>query len=861
MGNTYFWAKTTEDGHPGCTVREHALAAAEVARVLISLLPLEVRQMVPDGLLTLIAVHDVGKISPGFQTKCPQWHGPDGNADEESLRQWAKWEKNHAATSQWILEKYFERIYQKLRPWKPWAECVGAHHGRYTGTHHMGYLPAGWFPYIDSFLTDIQQKLGNLPAIPFREIAGNGKKLGKEEARVLQEWIIGLTEVADWIASNELYFPAAGGIRDLPQAARQALQAIGFSHQAPVEPGRTWEQLFPHAPTPHPLQRRLWEQPAHPGIYMIEDTMGGGKTEAALGLAYHLMEHGAANGLYFALPTQTTSNRIFLRVLDFLERAGAEVSARSLRLAHGNSWLQQEELFRGWTHGLKEQEDSPVRNWFASSRRALLSSFGVGTVDQALMAEINVRHSFVRRFALAGKVVILDEVHSYDVYTGSLLTKLVHHLRQLGASVIILSATLTRQRLQELLGTQKGNFTAYPLLSVSTGSSQVTEEAFPVTRQKNIRIIRRAMAPEESSEVAYRHAEQGQCVLWIRNTVKEAQEAYRTMLSLSHEGGPEIGLLHARFPLWRRHELEESWIGRLGKESVNRPPGCVLIATQVAEQSLDIDADFLMTELAPSDMLLQRAGRLWRHDRPLEMRHAAEAEMLVILPPAPGNASAKETMASLGPTGHVYAPYVLMRTHEVWQQRENIRLPEDVRSILEATYAEREEPEGSPMKDLYHDLQAKRRTMEDSASANMDKKMEPENDTDDASTRYGTISTTELLLLREPPQPLPLGQMRYVPLHGEPFTIDGVHWSFTAARTIRENTVRVPSFLVKDREQLPVITGYGFSPIYSVFLLDSATPGRYIGNIGWTAALGIYPQKAANAPHPPVEDDEEESLY
>lgn len=864
MGDTYFWAKTTEDGYPGCTVWEHGLAAAEVARQLVSLLPAAFRQLLPEGLLTLVALHDIGKISPGFQTKCPQWNGPEGNTDKEKLREWAKWEKNHAATSQWILERYFESKYPKLRPWKPWAECAGAHHGSYTGTQRRGYLPADWLPYTDGFLTGIQQKLGNLPSCPLREAFGKGHELSREEAGVLQEWIIGLIEVADWIASNESYFPAAGGIADLRQAAQNALESIGFSREAPVAPGRSWEQLFPHAATPRPLQQYLWNHAAQPGIYIIEDAMGGGKTEAALGLAYHLMERGAANGLYFALPTQTTSNRIFLRVLDFLEKAGAAVSGKSLRLAHGHSWLQQEELFRGWldSQNRQEEEAQPVRNWFSSSRRSLLSSFGVGTVDQALMAEINVRHSFVRRFALAGKVVILDEVHSYDVYTGSLLIKLVHHLRQLGASVVILSATLTRERLQELLVTQEGEFKGYPLLSVSVHSPQVEETVVHAEHQQQVRTSCRVMKPDEAAEIAYRHAEQGQCVLWIRNTVKEAQEAYRILISVSREGGPEIGLLHARFPLWRRNELEESWIGRLGKESENRPTGCILVATQVAEQSLDIDADFLMTDLAPSDMLLQRAGRLWRHERPLTARHAVRAEMLVILPPAPDNDSAKALKASLGPTGHVYAPYVLMRTREVWQPREVILLPEDIRPMLETTYAERTEPEGSAMEALFHELQEQRRMMGHAASVSMDKKIEPEQDTDDASTRYGSTPTTELLLLRERPQPLPLGQTRYVPLHGEPFTVDSTRWSFTAARTLRENTVRVPSYLVEISDELPAIVNYGFSPIYPVFPLDSSNPSKYTNSIGWTPALGVYAHRKDNARHTPLEDeDDQESLY
>ncbi len=335
--SAYFWAKTTDDGHPGCSIREHCLATAEVAKLLLQHLPDTFLHQLPEGIPTLVALHDVGKISPGFQTKCPQWKGPMGDTNEQTLYQWSKYIGAHAAASEWILGDFFSKTHGKERPWKLWAECSGAHHGQYNTistfpykSHRAHFLPQDWLTYTSDFIAEMQKILGSLPLQPL-----------PKDKRVFQEWIIGLTEVADWISSNEEYFPASGGLSDteLSDKAREALQHIGFQETACVSPGRSWADLFPHAPTPRPLQQHLWELPAEPGTYIVEDAMGGGKTEAALGLAYHLMESGAANGLYFALPTQTTSNRIFERVLDFLQRAGAAVNERS------GAWLT---AIHGW---------------------------------------------------------------------------------------------------------------------------------------------------------------------------------------------------------------------------------------------------------------------------------------------------------------------------------------------------------------------------------------------------------------------------------------------------------------------------------------------------------------------------------
>ncbi len=834
----YFWAKTTSDGHPGCSVREHGFAAAAVARLLLEHLPKVLNASLPEGLLPLVALHDVGKISPGFQTLCAQWHGPNGDTDDETLRQWRKYDSAHAASSQWILKQYYREQHSDKHLGKRWAECVGAHHGRYAQRTRNTSI---WAEYCCDLIADVEAQLGPLPVQPL-------------ENQVLQEWIIGLIEVADWIASNEEYFPASGGLEteSLSFAARNALYHIGFSRERAVCPGKSWAELFPHAPTPRPVQQHLWELPAHPGTYIVEDSMGGGKTEAALGLAYHLIEAGLADGLYFALPTQTTSNRIFNRVADFLQRAGARVNEHSLRLAHGNSWLLEDDIYQGWkTHG--DESHTCARNWFASSRRALLARFGVGTIDQALMSELDVKHSFVRRFALAGKVVILDEVHSYDMYTGSLLDRLVHNLRRLGASVIILSATLTRPRIRTLLelSMQEGDFGTYPLFSTRTGQGTYQENSLPPKQSRVIHVSCESMELDASVQIACARADAGQCVLWIRNTVADAQEAYRRLCAERREGGPELGLLHARFPLWRRQELESEWIDRLGKDGARRPAGCVLVATQVAEQSLDIDADFLITDLSPTDMLLQRAGRLWRHERPLPQRHAHTAEMLILSAQLLPEGATQELLAAMGASGRVFAPYVLMRSYELWRTKTLLKLPSDIRSLMESTYAERPEAPGTAWEDFLNELDEKKKEMAQLALVNSAKGTCTRDDRDDISTRYNTRPQIDLLLLSRKPEVLSATVTKYSPLHGAPFCIDRTRWTFSAARSIQQNIVKVPRnkhtiSLLSDTE-LPVIAGYGFSQILPLYPLDASRPNCYAHGIVWTPELGVCIARPATA--------------
>ena len=284
--------------------------------------------------------------------------------------------------------------------------------------------------------------------------------------------------------------------------------------------------------------------------------MGFGKTEAALAAAYRLMATGQASGVYFGLPTQITSNRIHERVQPFVNRICNDVEP--VRLAHSASWLldtvQMARLHPASPDTEGADHVQVARSWFASPKRALLAPFGVGTIDQSLLGVVAAKHFFVRQFGLAGKVVILDEVHTYDLYTSTLIDALVKRLRELECTVIILSATLTEKRRRELLGLSEDQpiSATYPLVSGVAGS--LIEQ--PCTPPPPKSIVVRAFTGDPLAEDVIAQAQRGACVLWIRNTVDEAQETYRGLQSAKFQGGPPVALLHSRFPFFRREELE-----------------------------------------------------------------------------------------------------------------------------------------------------------------------------------------------------------------------------------------------------------------------------------------------------------------
>src|SRR5262249_50021899 len=288
----------------------------------------------------------------------------------------------------------------------------------------------------------------------------------------------------------------------------------------------SFPQLFPGL-IANNLQDATMNVVNRPGVYVVEGPMGFGKTEAALAAAYQLMATGKASGIYFGLPTQITSNRIHERMQPFVDRICNDIEP--VQLAHGASWLVDP------LHMMRLRAASPDtegadharvgRSWFASAKRSLLAPFGVGTIDQALLGIVAAKHFFVRQFGLAGKVVILDEVHTYDLYTGVLIAELVKRLRAVQCTIIILSATLTEKRRRELLGLSDAQpvSVAYPLVSGAVTSFIERSCAPPPSKTIQIRNISGAPPIEEAMERASR----GECLLWIRNTVDEAQETYR----------------------------------------------------------------------------------------------------------------------------------------------------------------------------------------------------------------------------------------------------------------------------------------------------------------------------------------------
>jgi len=857
-----FWAKTLQDGRPGISVRDHCLNVGCVAEALITALLPAVRALLPKGAVTLAALHDVGKITIGFQAKCPQWLAQE-RLPKFSLGEVTLSVTDHALVSQFFLQKISHSVPERL-----WAVAVGAHHGRPKGKIAHLNAPEALAEWAQENRLHIMKELmavfGPLPTTtPEARLAPYYSDL----------WLLaGLISIADWIGSNEVWFSPEHGLR--PDAAhlqaRDALRQIGwpggklrqteFSAAFAAEPETAFQA--------NALQKVVTDASNAPGVLIIEGPMGCGKTEAALFAAQALIASGQQQGIYFALPTQVTSNRIHRRIERFLANTLADDA--SLRLVHGNAWLEDnfDLRLRPAYQCRKPEEEEEVfghlreaRSWFASAKQALLAPYGVGTIDQALQAVVAVKHFFVRRFALAGKVVILDEIHSYDIYTGTLITALIRELVNLRCSVIILSATLTAARRRELLAaagiTESNSPTAYPLVTTGTSGGDCQHASPEWSSHRRITLRPTIISEEETLGELIARAEAGQRVLWIRNTVVEAQQAFRAVSASVREDTVRIGLLHSRFPFQRRTELEDYWLEYLGRTRPADDSGSVLIATQVVEQSVDIDLDFIVSDLAPSDMLLQRVGRLWRHER--LHRPATAADFWVRLPELSASFNATQLKKALGRTARVYAPYVLLRTAAVWSGRKDLFLPADIRPLLEATYAEPEMQEPEAWQELRAGLEEEKATLAANAAAATRVLGRPMlGDENDVLTRRRGAPTTPVVLLRSIATGSP-GSVFVVGLDGSRAEISEHEWRKASAQFLHHWLVRTPRWMVPANSQKPHwLTLHGPFGVTVAIVRDDGRCafGDEVFTVTYDPRLGIFAESTAQLTPQRMDDDE-----
>lgn len=787
-----FWAKTNIDGLPEVAVRAHCFHVGCVAEAVSEGCHSQIKSLLPTGFACLIAAHDIGKISPGFQLKCAAWR----EAWQKVLMLGAE---GHETRHAWTSQKFVASRHPKL---KRWIMALGGHHGRYLCADAVpAEMPfarksigSGVFEQCrDELLKLLEAEFGPLPEA---EDVPKGARL---------HWFTGAMIFCDWIGSNTTWFTSEPALerRDTAAArARMALGEIGV-HAHAVTPQLSFEDLFGFD-DPRPLQKALVEAMDSPGLYIVEAPMGDGKTEAALAGAYRRWSEGGERGLYFALPTQLTSNRIRDRVEKFFCKVVAEESA--LALVHGNAWLTENRirpLDPQPTGGDGEETDNAgeANSWFADSRRAMLAPFGVGTIDQALMSVVPVKYSAIRLFGLGGKVVVIDEVHSYDPFTSALVDRLVQWLLELGGTVVVLSATLTAVRRASLIqaagGADDSAPTDYPLITKFASGSPEAEHIRidgPPPPARQVRIAMAAADDEWMNRVAAA-AEAGACVLVIRNTVDLARESYSALRARCRDLGIEFGLVHSRFTQTNRDANETKWTRLLGKDGGDRPrKGAVLVGTQVLEQSLDIDADILVTDLAPTELILQRIGRLHRHNR--RRPHGFEApRCLVIRPRVSWKSDRSGILKALKPHHFIYPPYALYMADRIWNCRECVELPGDIRRLLEDSALV---PSDLPnaVDELRREMESAASKMRGTAWMNGVFKSLPTDDKEGEQTRWNMQPSAHMVVLAK----TPLQQGHRIELTfpcGTTRSLDEGRFDFPLARLLNLHAVRVPAYAVR----------------------------------------------------------------
>ncbi|MFC7723231.1 CRISPR-associated helicase Cas3' [Nonomuraea recticatena] len=739
------WAKHDRASDGWLPLWRHMADSGTVAGLLWDQwLPSQVHRTVAENLpggveearrlaIWLATVHDIGKASPAFACQV------DGLAEKmraagldmpDVKRLSDRKLAPHGLAGQVLLQEWLTERYG-------WAGSTtiqvaiiaGGHHGvppTFDDIRNLNVRPyllrtPGCAPLWKAVQFELLDRCAEACGMP--DLLSSWQKVKLiQPAQVL---LTGLVIVADWIASNADLFPyfpqserqsgserveAAWRGLDLPQPWRP--------HQPVEEPDALIVSRFdlPLGARARPVQVRAVELARSmtvPGLMIIEAPMGEGKTEAALAVAEIFAARSGAGGCFVALPTMATGNAMFPRMLAWLHRTVGQ-GRRSVLLAHSKAALNEDfaELVRAGRRAVREvnvdgggeewsrrgdhmvsSAELVAHQWLRGRKKGMLSSFVVGTVDQLLFMGLKSRHLALRHLALAGKVVVIDEAHAYDSYMNSYLDRVLSWLGAYSVPVVVLSATLPADRRRVLTaayagatsGSESEPAQAYPVVTtVEPGGLARSVKVSGSARTSEVRLER---LEDDLSQLRDRLAAElaeGGCALVVRNTVDRVLETAAVLRELF--GADGVTVAHARFVDADRAEKDANLLARFGppEKSAGRPTRPhVVVASQVAEQSLDIDFDLLVTDLCPVDLLLQRLGRLHRHvrERPPRLRMPRCLVTGVdweTVPVRPASGSCR-----------IYRLHALLRSAAVLEpylSGQTLKLPEDISPLVQGAY-------------------------------------------------------------------------------------------------------------------------------------------------------------------------------
>ena len=657
------------------------LDVAAVAEILIA--PRDLPEAEKQALVLLAALHDLGKLNLAFRSMLM------ANERQRCGRHWE-------VTEAFLMhhDGKFEHLHPRRRQrWAVYAAAAG-HHGRPPSQDQTG-----WTRMLKAAGNEAVNDAGLAIEVFKNEWPGASlSHLQPDEICALTWWLPGFVTAADWIGSNEDWFPpcangmeASAYLNRSRELASLAVKQAGLLHALPSD-----RRLFQWQPRPMQEAAGSIPLPSGPVLSIIEDSTGSGKTEAAIVLAQRMMLAGKGLGLYFALPTMATADSMFSR----LHRVMSDmfIGAPSLTLAHGRAFHNVDFRDILIKSAQRQIDEALCTEWLADSRRrALLSQVGVGTIDQALLAVLKARHGPLRLYGLASKILIVDEVHEVgEPYIIELLVTLLRAHRQVGGSAILLTATLPvslRSRLIEAWGEAPSNDHSYPALTVAGFRQKPVQ---PMKQKRGSLKIRRLSSEGEAVSLLAESANSGAACVWVRNAVDDAISGVMELRRF----GINADLLHARFTLEDRIQHQSVVLERYGKSRMSGA-GRILVATQVVESSLDLDFDVMVTDIAPMAALIQRAGRLWRHmkERPSCKRPVSEP-VLCVLSPDPTETVDKDWLSRVLNAGAwVYPLDLQWRTARELFNAGRIDGPAHVRRLVEAVDGEGQDPLPQPIKD------------------------------------------------------------------------------------------------------------------------------------------------------------------